>query len=275
MVVEIAQSIMDAPVHRVIVNGVIPGEFRIDAEVVTKDIPMLFSVTSFITSVTIKPSATPDSMAHAVPLPSGLQMGQVHEDNTIKIIIATFVIGIVVGGAVLLTIVSLWRVHLKNQKAAEIAGASLGNPRAGCNMGETRYKAVRCAYIILSYDENGTIKQHGSGISLGNGLLVTNKHVTQGSFIFKTRVNGVERPLSLVQSSSENDVSLLKTDEAAPAAKEPTEAAVSTEQVAEGDTGATPPPTEDAVDLSFLPEEVRAQVVVKSKEAANKILKIK
>lgn len=160
--------------------------------------------------------ATSDPMVHAVPLPTGLQMGQVHEDNTIKIIIATFVIGIVVGGAVLLTIVSLWRVHLKNQKAAEIAGASLGNPRAGCNMGETRYKAVRCAYIILSYDENGTIKQHGSGISLGNGLLVTNKHVTQGSLIFKTRVNGVERPLSLIQSSSENDVSLLRTEDKLP-----------------------------------------------------------
>lgn len=62
-----------------------------------------------------------------------------------------------------------------------------------------------------------------------------------------------------------------KADEAAPAAKEPTEAAVSTEQVTEAVNADTAPATEEAVDLSFLPEEVRAQVVVKSKEAANKI----
>lgn len=62
-----------------------------------------------------------------------------------------------------------------------------------------------------------------------------------------------------------------KVGDAAPAAKDPTEAAVSTEQVAEVANAETAPTTEDAVDLSFLPEEVRAQVVVKSKEAANKI----
>lgn len=62
-----------------------------------------------------------------------------------------------------------------------------------------------------------------------------------------------------------------KPDEAAPAAKEPTEAAVSTEKIADEANTEKVPESEDAVDLSFLPEEVRAQVVVKSKEAANKI----
>ncbi len=158
----------------------------------------------------------PDPMVNALPLTPTIQVGQIHEDNTVKVILATFIIGLLVGGSALLIMVSLWRIHLKSQKAAEIAGASLGNPRAGCNMGETRYKAVRCAYIILSYDENGTIKQHGSAISLGNGLLVTNKHVTQGSITFKTRIGEDERPLDLVQSSSEYDVSLLKTNDTLP-----------------------------------------------------------
>lgn len=70
---------------------------------------------------------------------------------------------------------------------------------------------------------------------------------------------------------TENAPPAPKDDVAAPAAKETTEAAVSTEQVADQANAEAAPESEDAVDLSFLPEEVRAQVVVKSKEAANKI----
>lgn len=160
---------------------------------------------------------SPNPMAHAVPLPGTLQgRVTVHEDNTLKIMIITFVVGLMVGSAVLLTVVSLWRIHLKNQKQAEIAGASLGNPRAACNKGDTLYKAKRCTFVVMSYDETGTFHAHGSGISLGNGLVVTNRHVTQGGTTYKTRVDGKEAPLELIQSSTERDISLLRSNQTLP-----------------------------------------------------------
>jgi S1-C subfamily serine protease len=148
---------------------------------------------------------TPDPMAHAVPIPERLLSGYVEQDNTLKIIITTFFIGLVVGGCILLIFVSIWRVHLKNKKAAQIAAASLGNPREGCQMGETLLQAKQCAYVILR-DDGG----HGTGISLGQGLIVTNKHVVTGSSTFKTRIGGREQELQLIRSSDEYDISLLR-----------------------------------------------------------------
>lgn len=158
-----------------------------------------------------------DPMVHAVALPQDMLISpQQMEENPVKIMIITFIVGLVFGGAVLLTIVSVWRIGLKSAKAKELAGASLGNPRAGCNVAETKYSGVRCTFIILAYDENGTIKQHGSAISIGDGYLVTNHHVTNGSNIFRTRVNGVETPLEFIKTTDEADVSLLKSAKSLP-----------------------------------------------------------
>jgi S1-C subfamily serine protease len=158
-----------------------------------------------------------DPMVHAVALPQDMLISpQQMEENPVKIMIITFIVGLVFGGAVLLTIVSVWRIGLKSAKAKELAGASLGNPRAGCNVAETKYSGVRCTFIILAYDENGTIKQHGSGISIGDGYIVTNHHVTEGSNTFKTRVNGVESPLEFIKTADGTDVSLLKSSVSLP-----------------------------------------------------------
>lgn len=158
-----------------------------------------------------------DPMAHAVALPPNMVAEvQPVEENTLKIMIVTFIVGLVFGGAVLLTIVSVWRMGLKSAKAKELAGASLGNPRAGCNVAQTKYSGVRCTFIILSYDEGGAIKQHGSGISIGDGYVVTNNHVTRDAASFKTRVNGVETPLQFIGTEDEEDVSLLRASSTLP-----------------------------------------------------------
>ena len=156
-------------------------------------------------------------MVHAVALPQDMLISpQQMEENPLKIMIVTFIVGLVFGGAVLLTIVSVWRIGLKSAKAKELAGASLGNPRAGCNVAQTKYSGVRCTFIILAYDESGTIKQHGSAISIGDGLIVTNNHVTKDATSFRTRVNGVETLLEFINTSDEEDVSLLRAQSTLP-----------------------------------------------------------
>ena len=158
-----------------------------------------------------------DPMVHAVALPQDMLISpQQMEENPLKIMIVTFIVGLVFGGAVLLTIVSVWRIGLKSAKAKELAGASLGNPRAGCNVAQTKYSGVRCTFIILAYDESGTIKQHGSAISIGDGLIVTNNHVTKDATSFRTRVNGVETLLEFINTSDEEDVSLLRAQSTLP-----------------------------------------------------------
>ncbi len=156
-------------------------------------------------------------MVHAVALPQDMLISpQQMEENPLKIMIVTFIVGLVFGGAMLLTIVSVWRIGLKSAKAKELAGASLGNPRAGCDVAQTKYSGVRCTFIILSYDEGGAIKQHGSGISIGDGYVVTNNHVTRDAASFKTRVNGVETPLQFIGTEDEEDVSLLRASSTLP-----------------------------------------------------------
>lgn len=152
----------------------------------------------------MKDATTVDPYIHANKLPDNLQLGVVHEDTTVKTIIITFIIGIVVGGTVLLTLTSIWRMYLKSQKEAEIASASLTNARAGCNMGLTVSAAKHCTYIIIQE------RAHGSGISIGKGYIVTNKHVVEGGTTFTTRINGVVTPLDLVKSSDDHDIALLK-----------------------------------------------------------------
>ncbi|MFO0703940.1 MAG: S1C family serine protease [Patescibacteria group bacterium] len=145
----------------------------------------------------------PKSM-HADPIPDFVLKGYVEEDNTIKTIFITFLVGVIVGGTVLLTVVSLWRMRLKSLKEAEIASASLSNPRAGCNMGETVAATKKCAYVIMQE------KAHGTGISIGKGYIVTNRHVVQGGKDFETRIDGETAPLELVSTSEEYDIAILK-----------------------------------------------------------------
>jgi len=148
--------------------------------------------------------ASSNQLINADPLPPDLQSNYVKEDNTLKVIITTFIIGVVMGGLLLIIFVSLWRIYLKQQKEAEIAGASLTNPRAGCNIGEVVRVTKDCTYVIIQESA------HGTGISLGKGYIVTNKHVIAGGTTFKTRVNGQTIPLDLVKSSTEYDIALLK-----------------------------------------------------------------
>lgn len=151
---------------------------------------------------------------HADPVPEYIVHGYVQEEgSTFKTIFMTFLIGIIVGGSVLLTIVSLWRMRLKSQKEAEIASASLTNPRAGCNMGETVSSAKKCAYVIMQ--ENA----HGTGISIGKGYIMTNKHVVQDGSTFQTRINDRNAPLELVGTSDEYDLALLKAPRDLPACR--------------------------------------------------------
>lgn len=145
------------------------------------------------------------SFAHADPLPESLK-GYVHEDSTLKTIVITFLIGIVVGGALLVIFVSLWRMYLKGQKDAEMASASLSNPRAGCNIGEVVRAAKRCTFVIIQETA------HGSGISIGQRYIVTNRHVVEGGTSFRTRVNGSDVGLTLIKSSPEYDIALLRAD---------------------------------------------------------------
>ncbi len=145
-----------------------------------------------------------DPYANARKLPNDFGLNVVHEDNTIKTILMTFAIGVIVGGTVLVTIVSIWRMYLKSQKQSEIASASLTNARAGCNIGETVSVAKHCTVIIIQE------RAHGSGISIGKGYIVTNKHVVEGGTTFSTRINGNTVPLDLIKSSEDRDIALLK-----------------------------------------------------------------
>lgn len=155
--------------------------------------------------------ATSAVLTNADPIPAYLQQqGLVQEDNTIKTIFLTFFIGCIVGGALLVTFISLWRVYLKNKKSAEIASASLTNPRAGCNMGETVFAIKDCTYVILQE------RAHGTGISVGKGYIVTNRHVVAGGSSFSTRVAGTDIPLELVGSSENPDLALLKASRELP-----------------------------------------------------------
>lgn len=95
-------------------------------------------------------------------------------------------------------------MYLKGKKDAEIASASLANPRVACNMGETVRATKGCAYIIIQE------RAHGTGISIGKGYIVTNKHVVAGGTTFTTRINGAESPLELIASLEDNDLALLK-----------------------------------------------------------------
>ena len=147
---------------------------------------------------------TVDLYTHANRLPDNFQHTVVQEDTTLKTILVTFVIGLIVGGTILVIFTSIWRMHLKSQKAAEIASASLTNARAGCNMGETVSAAKGCTYIIIQE------RAHGSGISIGKGYIVTNKHVVEGGTTFSTRIGTEVVPLDLVKSSDTNDIALLK-----------------------------------------------------------------
>lgn len=151
-----------------------------------------------------------DAYAHANRLPDALQEQVAQEDTTIKTIIVTFLVGLIAGGAILVTFMSLWRMHLKSQKEAEIASASLTNARAGCSMGETVYATKRCAYVIIQE------RAHGTGISLGQGFIVTNRHVVQGGTTFTTRVGDREIPLELLHTSTDYDIALLKASESLP-----------------------------------------------------------
>lgn len=147
---------------------------------------------------------------HADPVPEYMLQSVVHEDSTIKTVIWTFVIGVVVGGTVLLTITSLWRVKLKADKEKEIASASLSNPRAGCNIGETVRNTKNCAYVIMQETA------HGTGISIGQGYIVTNKHVVDGGTTFQTRINGSVKDLKLVKVSEKYDLAVLKSSQNLP-----------------------------------------------------------
>lgn len=149
-------------------------------------------------------STTIDPYAHANKLPDNYQHTVVQEDTTLKTILVTFAIGLIVGGTMLVIFTSIWRMHLKSQKAAEIASASLTNARAGCNMGETVSAVKGCAYVIIQE------RAHGSGISIGKGYIVTNRHVVEGGTTFTTRIGTEVVPLDLVKSSDTNDVALLK-----------------------------------------------------------------
>ncbi len=150
------------------------------------------------------------NVAHADPVPDYMLRSVSQEDNTIKTVIWTFIIGVIVGGTVLLTITSLWRIKLKAEKEKEIAGASLSNPRAGCNIGETVRNIKNCAYVIMQETA------HGTGISLGQGYIVTNKHVVDGGTIFQTRINGSVKDLELVKVSEEYDLAVLKSSQNLP-----------------------------------------------------------
>lgn len=157
----------------------------------------------------MNPNAS-DPYANANQLPNTLRQGVLQEDTTLKTILMTFVIGVVVGGTVLLTFTSIWRIHLKSQKQAEIASASLTNARAGCNIGETVSATKQCAYVIIQD------RAHGSGISIGKGYIVTNRHVVEGGTTFSTRINGNTISLNLVKSSQDYDIALLKADTTLP-----------------------------------------------------------
>lgn len=145
-----------------------------------------------------------DPYTHANKLPHSLEVGVVQEDTTLKTIFLTFAIGVIVGGTILVTVTSLWHMYLKSKKSAEIASASLTNARAGCNIGETVSAAKKCTYIIIQE------RAHGSGISIGKGYIITNKHVVEGGTTFTTRVGSETVPLDLVKSSDTNDIALLK-----------------------------------------------------------------
>jgi hypothetical protein len=152
---------------------------------------------------------------HAVQLPPDLLIAAGRaEVHPVKLGLVSFVLGLIVGGTVLLTIVSINRLFLKQEKEQILQGVITS--RDTCVMTETLYRANQCAYIILAYDEHDTLKQHGSSISIGNNLLVTNKHVTAGAASFKTRINGTLKPLTLIKSSDAHDVSLLKIDSLVP-----------------------------------------------------------
>jgi S1-C subfamily serine protease len=143
--------------------------------------------------------------SHADPLPESMRPGYVQEDNTLKTIVITFVVGLIVGGTLLVIFISFWRMYLKGQKDSEMASASLSNPRAGCNIGEVVRAAKRCTFVIMQETA------HGTGISLGQGYIVTNRHVVEGGTSFTTRIDGNETKLELVKASTENDIALLKT----------------------------------------------------------------
>lgn len=156
-------------------------------------------------------SATNSSeYVNANKLPENLQHSVEHEDSPVKTIIVTFVVGVIVGGTVLLTVTSLWRIHLKSVKQAEIASASLTNARAGCSMGETVSAVKRCAYVIIQE------RAHGTGISIGKRYIVTNRHVVEGGTTFSTRFAGSTHHLELVKSSQDHDIALLQADEDLP-----------------------------------------------------------
>lgn len=150
---------------------------------------------------------------HADPVPEYVLQGYVQEDTTLKTVFLTFLIGVIVGGTVLLTIVSVWRIYLKGQKEAEIASASLTNPRAGCNMGETVSSTKKCAYVITQE------KAHGTGISIGKGYIITNRHVIQGGTNYETRIDGKTAPLELIKTSEEYDLAILKAPKDLPVCK--------------------------------------------------------
>jgi S1-C subfamily serine protease len=152
---------------------------------------------------------------HADPLPDymlhGKKQTEVYEESSVfKTAGITFIIGLVAGGAILLTFVSLWRIYLKNIQQQEVASASLTNPRAGCNIGKTVANTKSCAYVIMHEEA------HGTGISVGKGYIMTNKHVIEGGSSYTTRVNGDDRSLELISVSSEYDLALLRSSQDLP-----------------------------------------------------------
>lgn len=80
-----------------------------------------------------------------------------------------------------------------------------------CNENETLRKAKQCVFPIIRDDDG-----HGSGFSIKNGFIITNKHVIEGATKLYTKIQNEEIELKVWNYSPSYDLAVLKISRVVP-----------------------------------------------------------
>jgi len=115
-----------------------------------------------------------------------------------------FLFGFIIALSILIVIVL---INIKNIK---IKTKSV-QPNQICKEEIALKKAKLCTFLILRDDDS-----HGSGFSVTNKYIITNKHVIEGASKLFTKINGEEVELKVWNYSPSYDIAVLKIEKDIP-----------------------------------------------------------